>query len=81
MLATGKGEIVNDVTTDPRFIQTKAPVASLRCVPLKAGDRPIGVVNFYHHPTILYTAQELQLLSALGPRPAQPGVAGCGDAQ
>ncbi len=71
VFAAGKGEIVNDVTADPRFIQTSARIASLICVPLKAGDRPIGVVNFYHHPAILYTAQDLQLLSALASQGAQ----------
>ncbi len=71
VFATGKGEIVNDVSMDPQFIPTQAAVASLICVPLKAGDRPIGVVNFYHHPAILYTAQELQLLSALASQGAQ----------
>ncbi|NJK59966.1 MAG: GAF domain-containing protein, partial [Oscillatoriales cyanobacterium SM2_1_8] len=71
VFATGKGEIVNDVATDSRFVQTIAQVGSLICVPLKAGDRPIGVVNFYHNPSILYTAQDLQLLAALASQGAQ----------
>ncbi|MGQ9867169.1 MAG: PP2C family protein-serine/threonine phosphatase [Pseudanabaenaceae cyanobacterium] len=71
VFGSGKGEIVNDVTADPQFLPTNAPVASLICVPLKAGDRPIGVVNFYHNPAILYTAQDLQLLSALAAQGAQ----------
>ncbi|MFQ3679963.1 MAG: GAF domain-containing SpoIIE family protein phosphatase, partial [Pseudanabaenaceae cyanobacterium] len=71
VFAAGKGEIVNDVLSDPHFVQTIAQVGSLICVPLKAGDRPIGVVNFYHNPAILYTAQDLQLLSALASQGAQ----------
>lgn len=44
--ATGKGDIVNDVHRDPRYIQDEGHIKNLLCVPLKSRDRVFGVINF-----------------------------------
>ncbi len=71
VFASGKGEIVNDVLTDKRFVPGKNRVSSIICAPLKTRDRAIGVVNFSHDEPITYTAGDLQLLSALASQAAQ----------
>jgi phosphoserine phosphatase RsbU/P len=71
VFTTGKGEIVNEVSTDPRFIPGENPVSSIICAPLKTRDKVIGVVNFSNKDPITYTASDLQLLSALAAQAAQ----------
>jgi len=68
---TGRGEIVNDVSSDSRFVPGENPVSSIICAPLKTRDRVIGVVNFSNKDPITYTASDLQLLSALASQAAQ----------
>lgn len=71
VFSTGKGEIVNDVSTDPRFVAGENRVSSIICAPLKTRDNVIGVVNFSSREPITYTASDLQLLSALAAQAAQ----------
>jgi phosphoserine phosphatase RsbU/P len=71
VFSTGKGEIVNDVLTDLRFVPGKNRVSSIICAPLKTRDKVIGVVNFSNQEPITYTAGDLQLLSALAGQAAQ----------
>lgn len=68
---SGKGEIVNDVISDPRFVPGPNPVSSLICAPLKTRDRVIGVVNFSHAEPIVYSSEDLQLLATLASQAAQ----------
>jgi signal transduction histidine kinase len=63
VVLTGKGEIVNDVLSDPRFVEREAPISSLICVPLKTKDRGIGVIEISSSCPENYTAKDLKLLS------------------
>jgi signal transduction histidine kinase len=62
----GQAEIVNNVATDPRFIEGSTKIYSLLCAPLKMPDKILGVINLsctYPHQ---YIAEDLKLLVALG---------------
>jgi sigma-B regulation protein RsbU (phosphoserine phosphatase) len=71
VFATGRGEIVNNVADDPRFVAGANPVSSLICAPLKTRNNVIGVVNFSQSEPIDYTAEDLQLLATLASQAAQ----------
>lgn len=65
VILSGKAEIVNDVSSDPRFIPGKNIVSSLMCAPLKIKDRVLGVINISSETPVTYTAGELKFLSIL----------------
>jgi sigma-B regulation protein RsbU (phosphoserine phosphatase) len=71
VFASGKGEIVNNATADPRFIAGNNPVGSLICAPLKTRDRVLGVINFSNSEPVEYTAEDLQLMQTLAAQAAQ----------
>lgn len=71
VFASGRGEIVNNVSSDPRFVPGANPVSSLICAPLKTRTNVIGVVNFSQNEPIDYTAEDLQLLATLASQAAQ----------
>lgn len=62
---SGKGEIVNDVSSDPRFAVGDSPISSIICVPLKIKDKIIGVINVHSESPYSYTAESLKLLTTL----------------
>ena len=62
---TGKGELINNVSSDPRFVPGKNPVSSIMCVPLKIHERVIGVLNVSNQELIEYTAEDLKILTTL----------------
>jgi HD-GYP domain-containing protein (c-di-GMP phosphodiesterase class II) len=62
---TGKAEIVNDVLSDPRYVDGTTKVSSLICAPLKIRDKEIGAINLSSKESAYYTAQDLKLLSEL----------------
>lgn len=62
----GKGEIVNNVASDPRFIDTEEQqIKSLICVPLKTKDRVLGAIAIGSKTTVTYAAEDLRLLTVL----------------
>lgn len=63
--ASGRAELIDDVQSDPRFTATDLPVSSLICVPLKAKEQVIGIINISHDSPVFYTASELKLLVAV----------------
>lgn len=65
VIMTGVGEIVNDVSSDPRFVPSDYPISSLMCVPLKTKDQVIGVIELSSEQPVDYTARDLKLISAL----------------
>jgi phosphoserine phosphatase RsbU/P len=71
VFTSGRGEIVNNVSSDPRFVAGANPVSSLICAPLKTRNSVIGVVNFSQDEPIDYTAEDLQLLATLASQAAQ----------
>ena len=63
--ASGIGEIVNDVDGDSRRV-TQGTWRSLITVPLRVGERVIGVLALASTVPMPYTAAQLKLLSTLG---------------
>lgn len=61
----GIGEIVNDVSTDPRCHACDAQYQSLICTPLKNQDQSIGLLVMGSTTPISYTAGDLKRLNAL----------------
>lgn len=57
VVATGNGEIVNDVLSDPRFVTRQTPINSLICVPLKTKDKVIGAIELSSQTAVTYTAK------------------------
>jgi adenylate cyclase len=63
--ASGTAEIVNDVSTDGRFLIGKKKVHSLICAPLKVKDRVIGVLNISFSLPHAYSAGDLKMATVL----------------
>lgn len=62
---TGKPELVNDVTQDPRYMVNENDCYALICVPILTKDKTLGVVNISNAEQINYTSQDLKLFTAL----------------
>ncbi|MDD5287264.1 MAG: adenylate/guanylate cyclase domain-containing protein [Desulfuromonadaceae bacterium] len=62
---SGKPEIVNNVSADPRYKPHSLQLYSLICAPLMAKDRAIGVINISNTLNVNYTSQDLKLFSVL----------------
>ena len=63
--ASGRAEIVNDVTSDPRFVSGAMRISSLMCAPLKAKDTVVGVIKLGSEEPVTYTAEDLKLFTTL----------------
>lgn len=61
---TGKAEIVNDVSWDPRYIEVHRLI-SLVCAPLKMKQHVTGVIFIGSEEPTVYTAADLKLLNTL----------------
>ncbi|MBE9208011.1 GAF domain-containing sensor histidine kinase [Nostoc sp. LEGE 06077] len=68
----GRGEIVNNIVSYPRFIGENKQFNSLICVPLNVEERVVGVIVIGNETSINYTNRDLKLLSILA---MQAGVA------
>ena len=62
---SGLGEVIDDVSLDPRRAEVEAGLRSLICAPLKVGERIIGVIALGCTEPLPYTAAELKLLTTL----------------
>jgi transcriptional regulator with GAF, ATPase, and Fis domain len=74
VLATAKGEIINEVATDARYNPSSTdlqPIKALITVPLKTEQGVIGAMNVVHRQAIHYTAQHLKLMSTVASQAAQ----------
>jgi two-component system, NtrC family, sensor kinase len=65
ILQLGRGEIVNDVRSDPRHMIGKGLIASLLCVPLKHKNRVLGAIVLSRSHNLAYKAEDLKLLTTL----------------
>lgn len=65
VIASGRAEIVNHVSSDPRFIPPRHAVSSLICAPLKTKEGIIGAVVMSSEAPVEYTAADLKLFTAL----------------
>jgi sigma-B regulation protein RsbU (phosphoserine phosphatase) len=65
ILASGQGEIINDVPADPRDVPNGHAVASLICTPLRVKERVTGLIALSSSAPISYAAADLKLLTTL----------------
>ncbi|WP_353961564.1 GAF domain-containing sensor histidine kinase [Laspinema olomoucense] len=70
VIASGMGEIVNEVSSDPRKAADEIPVKSLMAVPLKTNDRAIGAISVSTVEAHSYAAGDLKLLTMLASQAA-----------
>ena len=62
---TGKPELVNDVTQDPRYISNENDCYAIICVPILTKDKTLGVINISNADPINYDAKDLKLFTAI----------------
>jgi GAF domain-containing protein len=62
VLRTGKSELINNVSMDPRYKSGETRIKSLLCVPLKGKSRNFGVINLSRGSEKLFSIEELKLL-------------------
>jgi two-component system, NtrC family, sensor kinase len=65
ILALGRGEIINDVLSDPRHLVAKGRITSLLCVPLKHREKVLGAIVLCRSHSLPYKAEDLKLLTTL----------------
>ncbi|WP_368008821.1 GAF domain-containing sensor histidine kinase [Laspinema palackyanum] len=70
VIASGMGEIVNEVSHDPRKAADEIPVKSLMAVPLRTNDRVIGAISVSTWEAHSYAAGDLKLLTMLASQAA-----------
>ena len=59
----GRGEIVNDVPSDPRCVERDRSMNALICAPLVAKDQTIGAIVLSSDSNTQYTTKDLKLLN------------------
>jgi two-component system, NtrC family, sensor kinase len=65
IIQTGRGEIINDIFSDPRHIVGQGKITTLICVPLKSKEKVLGAVVLSRSKTLPYSAEDLKLLTTL----------------
>lgn len=62
---SGRAEIVPDTSQDPRYIVDDEVRLSELCVPIKEGERILGLIDSEHPEKNYFTGQHLRILSAI----------------
>jgi len=65
IFVSGKPEVINNVSRDPRYYPHTTACFSMICAPLQVKDRTIGVINISTDEKVSYTSQDLKLFSVL----------------
>jgi HD-GYP domain-containing protein (c-di-GMP phosphodiesterase class II) len=65
VVQTGQPLLVPDVSGDPRYIEGAPGMRSEMCVPLKIGERVIGVIDVESDQTNAFSDDDLRLISTL----------------
>ncbi|NJR38735.1 MAG: GAF domain-containing protein [Leptolyngbyaceae cyanobacterium CSU_1_4] len=65
IIQTGRGEIINDISSDPRHLGGQEPMTTLICVPLKSKEKVLGAIVLSRPKTLPYNAEDLKLLTTL----------------
>lgn len=65
VFATGKPEIIRDVTADKRYLQVGSPALSEICVPLIYDGEVLGVIDCEHPERDYYTQEHLVILTTV----------------
>jgi methyl-accepting chemotaxis protein len=63
VVASGKSEVIDDVTRDRRIADAPEDVLSLVIVPLKFGDQVIGTLELEHHKRRVYRHKDIVTIS------------------
>lgn len=69
-LKTGRGEILDDVTKDDRYLNVRAATQSEMVVPIQIGDRLIGAFNLESDHLRHFTGHHYQLLKSFASQAA-----------
>ncbi|MCG7494485.1 ATP-binding protein [Thalassobius sp. Cn5-15] len=62
---TGQAEVINDLMADPRYIPDVIPARSEICVPIKIGERVLGVIDSEDSQRDTYTDWHLEQLETV----------------
>lgn len=62
VLKTGRAELINNVSMDPRYKKGSADINSVLCVPIKGRKTYSGVINMSRISEKLFTIEDLKLL-------------------
>jgi len=65
VVKTGKAELINNVSFDPRFKSGESHIKSMLCVPLKWKSNIFGVINMSTSSEKLFTLDDLKLLHSV----------------
>jgi two-component system, NtrC family, sensor kinase len=65
IIASGRGEIINNALADPRYVDEGQRYNTLMCVPLKTKDRLIGAIALHRLHPHPYRSEDLKLLTTL----------------
>jgi CRP-like cAMP-binding protein len=65
VLKTGKAALIENASSDSRFVPGTAKMRSMLCVPIGCEGRNFGVINMSNTSQRLFTADELKLLQTL----------------
>jgi len=65
VVKTGKAELLNNVSFDPRFKSGESHIKSMLCVPLKWKGNIFGVINMSTSSEKLFTLDDLKLLHSV----------------
>jgi GAF domain-containing protein len=65
VLRTGRAELVNNVSTDSRYVSGRAQIKSMICVPLRWKKRSFGVINMSNTSEKLFTLGDLRVLHSI----------------
>ena len=62
VLKTGRAELINNVSMDPRYKKSSAHINSVLCVPIKGKNTHFGVINMSRISENLFVIEDLKLL-------------------
>ena len=65
VLKTGKIELINNITADPRFETGEMKIETLLCAPLKSKNKIFGVINLSNSHGNFFNLDDLKLLRIL----------------
>jgi CRP-like cAMP-binding protein len=65
VLKSGRAELLNNVSTDGRFVSGTTRITSMLCVPLKCRNAIFGVINMSNSSERLFTLDDLKMLHSL----------------
>lgn len=70
VLANAKAEIINELCSDTRYIESKDSIRSLICAPLMSKNMTMGAILIANQASVTYTAADLNLLNTLATQAA-----------